>query len=241
MPMPHNWYMGVLYNADILMLYNVMKGSYIMKKLISEKKWNRMFDDLSDGFCEEHDNDGNLVFKTDKYNRYMDKVINMSDYKIVGIRHQIHYVIHRIKEKVNDYKLSHLRLGKLIPSNNDKNNRTLRVKGISFDAQWQMNRILAIVIRDYLRTFIKETPAIGNCVLRDNPEGLSYFEASQSNEIDFTKRWEETVNDVANDFDMLRIQLESCQSNNSVADDEIEKLTQKAFSGLTYIFNDLNW
>lgn len=213
-----------------------------MKKLISERKWNRMFDDLSDEYCDERDNDGNRVFKTEKYNQYMDKVIKMSDYKIVGIRHQIGFVIHRIKERINDYKLSHLRLGKLVPTNKIKNNRaSLHVKGIPFDAQWQMDRILAIVIRDYLRSFIKETPAIGNCVLRDNPEGLSYFEASQSNEIDFTKRWEETVSNVANDFDMLRIQLESCQSNNSVTDDEIEKLTKKAFSGLTYIFNDLNW
>ena len=55
-----------------------------------------------------------------------------------------------------------LSLGKLIYTDENEEYGSYRVEKISFDVLWQMDRMLAIIIRDYLRSFIKETPAIGN-------------------------------------------------------------------------------
>ena len=45
--------------------------------------------------------------------------------------------------------------------------RDFEIVDIPDEAQWRMDLYLSVIIRDYLRTFIKNTPAIGNCVISD--------------------------------------------------------------------------
>lgn len=211
------------------------------KKFITERKWNYMFDHLGDDLCDKVNEDGSRVFTPENFNTLMDRVKNLPDYRIVGLKHQIGYAIDKVKEKHRNYKLNHLKMGKFVSSKKDTDVESFHVEGISWDAHWQMDRILAIIIRDYLRYFIKETPVIGNCVLLDNPEGLDYFEASQSDTIDFAKRWEDTVNKVADEFDDLRRLIENYYSDDAATDEEIQKAIEKAFKDLIYIYPDLSW
>ena len=57
-------------------------------------------------------------------------------------------------------KMKKLSPGKLIYTDENEKYGSYRVEKISFDVLWQMDRMLAIIIRDYLRSFIKETRAI---------------------------------------------------------------------------------
>ena len=157
------------------------------------------------------------------------------------VKHQICRFIYRIKEKYDDYKLNHLKIGKLVRNKKDADDESFHIEKIDWDVHWQTDRILAIIIRDYLRFFIKKTPAIGNCVLIDNPEGLNYFEASKSETIDFAGRWEDTVNKVADEFDDLRRLIENYYFDGAVSNEELKKSTEKAFRDLIYIYPDLNW
>ena len=43
-----------------------------------------------------------------------------------------------------------------------------------WDIHWMSNVYIAAIIRDYLRFFIKNTPAVGNYVYEHNPEGYRY-------------------------------------------------------------------
>ncbi len=212
-----------------------------MKKYITERKWNQLYDSLSDGLCEINSEGESSEFTSENYVSYLNRVKNMSDYRIIGVRYQIRTVIERVKNKHRDYKLNHLNLGKAVNMKNNAESSNFQIKNISWDIHWQMNRMLAIIIRDYLRFFIKETPAIGNCVLNDNPEGLSYWEAVDSKDIDFAKRWKDTVNKVADEFDDLRLKIEEYETDNQVSDEEIQNRTEIAFKDLAYIFNDLSW
>ena len=144
-----------------------------------------------------------------------------------------------INDKIRDFRLNHINLGKLVR----RKDGLFSIKNISWDICWQTDRVLAIIIRDYLRQYIEESPAIGNCVISDNPEGLKYIEAVQSDEKEkiFAARWQDLVNSVADEFDKLSCLIENYSHNNPDADKEIEELTAKAFKDLTYIFNDLCW
>ena len=71
------------------------------------------------------------------------------------------------RRKIRDYKLRHLSLGKV--KNLDKDNfARFRIEKISWDVHWQTDLYLSVIIRDYLRFFIKNTFAIGNCVIDDS-------------------------------------------------------------------------
>ena len=59
--------------------------------------------------------------------------------------------------------------------------------------------------------------------------------------IDFAKRWDDTVNKVADEFDDLRRLIENYYSEDTAKDEEIQKATEKAFKDLIYIYPDLSW
>ncbi len=70
------------------------------------------------------------------------------------------YPVTAIKAKLHDYKLRHLRIGKV--KNLKKEGYTdFKIVNISWDVHWMTNLFLAVIIRDYLRFFIKNTPVIG--------------------------------------------------------------------------------
>ena len=185
---------------------------------------------------QKNEADGSSEYTPENYQRYLDRIMNMPDYRVVGVRHWLSL----IKDKLRDYRLNHLKIGKLVQSTQMGEKDSFRVKNISWDIHWQMDRMLSILIRDYLRFFINETPAIGNCVIKDNPEGLSYDEAINTKDIDFAERWRKVVNNAADEFDTLRLMIESDSSQGS-SYEMIHDQTKKALESLAYIFNDLNW
>ena len=160
-----------------------------------------------------------------------------------------------IKDKIRDYKLRHLSIGRV--KNLDKERFDLfRIENISWDVHWQTDLYLAVIIRDYLRFFIKNTLAIGNCVI-DDPGFLTepYYvgddnlskekNAKQQEKADFyAKRWNELVNSVADEFDELvkMMLMDGPEIGDYQEFNKKQKaLEKKAFSDLAEIFDDLSW
>ena len=159
------------------------------------------------------------------------------------------------RRKISDYKLRHLSLGKV--KNLDKDNfARFRIEKISWDVHWQTDLYLAVIIRDYLRFFIKNTMAIGNCVI-DDPSFLN--EPNYVGDDEYSKRknaeheekseyyfqkWKDLVNSVADEFDeLIKMML---MDDTEIGDyQEFNKkqkaLEKKAFSDLAEIFDDLSW
>ena len=51
-----------------------------MKKWITEKKYNKIFDQLSYDLCEKTEADGTKIYTPDNFNKWMDRVIDMPGY-----------------------------------------------------------------------------------------------------------------------------------------------------------------
>ena len=134
-----------------------------------------------------------------------------------------------------------LNLGKLIPTKDN----SYKVEKISFDVLWQMDRILSIVIRDYLRSFISKTPAVGNCIgdERYKKDLIGELVLSEEEIEKYNRKWVDAVNKTADEFDALRKLIESREQSyeNPPSEDEIKEATQEAFADLAFIFNDLCW
>ena len=150
------------------------------------------------------------------------------------------YPVTAIKAKLHDYKLRHLRIGKV--KNLKKDGYTdFKIVNISWDVHWMTNLYLAVIIRDYLRFFIKNTRAIGNCVIEEHLPPWHQF-GDKENEY-YWNKWESRVNTVADEFDILAHNTRR-ESREFIDDAEHEKMkeqTRKAFADLAEIFADLCW
>lgn len=154
----------------------------------------------------------------------------------------------RIKDRIRDYKLRHLRIGRVKNLDKERVN-VFCIEKISWDVHWQTDLYLAVIIRDYLRFFIKNTRAIGNCVIDDpsflnEPNYVGDDDLSKEKEEFYAKKWEELVNSVADEFDELvkMIIMDGFEIEDYREFEKKRKaLEQKAFSDLTEIFDDLMW
>lgn len=72
------------------------------KKFITEREWNRKFDSLPDGLGERSNADGSISFSPESFETYMERVINMPNYQIIGVRHQLKVLIRRFKQRRRD-------------------------------------------------------------------------------------------------------------------------------------------
>ena len=138
-------------------------------------------------------------------------------------------------------KMKKLSLGKLIYTDANEEYGSYMVEKISFDVLWQMDRMLAIIICDYLRSFIKETRAIGNCVIDHDPEKNPWEIFSEAELEVFDKRWKEVIEKTAEEFDELRKLIETSGNEHNVDIDTLKEQTKKAFEALAFIFCDLCW
>ena len=149
----------------------------------------------------------------------------------------------KLKDKIRDYKLRHLKLGKV--KNLDKHNFTeFRIDKISWDVSWQTSLYLAVIIRDYLRFFNKHTLAIGNCVVEDM-QAFMYGTEEEQNRLndEYSEKWYDLLESVADEFDEL---AEYYKDDNEdldwkVREEKRSALTKKAFADLAFIFDDLTW
>ncbi len=147
----------------------------------------------------------------------------------------------RFRDWIRDYKLRHLSIGRV--KNLDKERfEVFCIEKISWDLHWQTNLYLAVIIRDYLRFFIKNTLTVGNCVIEDQNAVRYGMDHEQSDY--YSKKWEERVNMVADEFDeLIKLMLmDSHEIEDCIEFDNKEKsLERKAFSDLAEIFDDLCW
>ena len=103
-----------------------------------------------------------------------------------------------------------------------------------------MNLFLAVIIRDYLRFFIKNTPAIGNTVWKDYDEMLNATpEESEAKSVE----WHAMVNSAADEFDAVAKYLREDDDIEDQVEHEKEgkALIKKAFADLAVIFDELYW
>ena len=140
-----------------------------------------------------------------------------------------------------NHKLRHLKIGKV--KQRKKGSYTdFEIVDISWDIHWMTNLYLAVIIRDYLRFFIKNTPAIGNTVF-DGDYSKMLSVPDEDTDL-YAKKWHDLVNGVADEFDELAKLMR--EEDGSVEDwtaydKRVKELTKKAFADLAYIFDELCW
>lgn len=206
-----------------------------MKKYITERKWDKLYDKATNGFAEKTLENGDEVYTKEGFDNYMNAVVNFPDYTIIGVRHQLSV----LKDRIRDYKLRHLKIGKV--KNLDKKKFTeFKIVNISWDVHWQMSLYIAVIIRDYLKFFNKHTPAIGNCVWKDYDEMLHATSEESDAAAD---RWHALVASVADEFDELaKFYKDDYEDvDGKVREVKRSELVKMAFSDLAFIFDDLTW
>ena len=147
----------------------------------------------------------------------------------------------RIKDAIHDYKLRHLKLGKVKQHKKDSYT-DFEIVNISWNIHWMTDLYLAVIIRDYLRFFIKNTPAIGNTVFEGDYSKMNNMTDEET--AMYSKKWHDLVNNTADEFDEL---AKLAWREDSSVDDwqaytkKEKELIKKAFADLAYIFDELNW
>ena len=143
----------------------------------------------------------------------------------------------------SEYKLRHLKLGRVKQRTKDRHD-DFEIVGISWNVNWMTHLYLAVIIRDYLRFFIKNTPTFPMRLVED----CEAFERTTGEERSrmgdkYMKRWQDDVNSVADEFDEL-IKHINCTSDDPKEDYSQKKereLAKKAFSDLAEIYDELWW
>ena len=209
-----------------------------MKKYITEKKWEKIFRQKTDGLCEKELEDGSKVFTADNFLKYLS--VDMSEYQIIGVRYQLRL----IKDRIKDYKLRHLSIGKLKITGKGDNEKA-EIMNISKPISWRSDLWLAVMIRDHLRHFIKNTACVGGCVFEKPGECLFTYADERDTDPDMQK-WRNLVNSVADEFDaLIPLILESHSTPKCGKKTDLMKkkkeMQKKAFADLEFIFNDLWW
>ena len=205
-----------------------------MKKIITEWKFDKLFDACEKGLGTK-DEEGNLIMTPEENKEWFRRIEELEEYVVIGPR----VLINKIKDKIHDYKLKHLSLGKVKFNGKSIDEGEIKITNIPFNLTWQTDIYLLVIIRDYLRNFIDRSPAIGNCVFKKdelNPKCKKYYHVDNEKK---AEEWKKLVNDVANEFD----DLYKMQNHRFEAWDEAEwqKLKIKAFKDLAFIIDDLNW
>lgn len=145
-------------------------------------------------------------------------------------------IFYRIKNRIHNYKLNHMNLGRA-----KRKNGKLRIEKIPWDIHWQTNRYIALIVRDYLRFFAENTPAIGNVPEVEGLDGDAAY-----------KVWIDKILSVAQEFDNLLSLIEKLDlyddSDERLDSWQIEDLfkqkqetTNRAFDCLREIFSELSW
>jgi hypothetical protein len=114
-----------------------------------------------------------------------------------------------------------------------------KVIGAKSEVGWNLDFNLAVMIRDYLRMFAKETYAHGNSVWteeeREKAREMSKEEYAKLDELKF-KEWQDKVNGIADKFNVVvkDIENETCditseqkQKDIDIAFDELKKIYQE--------------
>ena len=204
-----------------------------MRKIITEWKFDKLFDACEKGLGTK-DEEGNLILTSEENKEWFRRIEELEEYTVIGPR----ALVNKIKDKIHDYKLRHLHLGKVKYNGKNFDEGEFEITNIPFNLTWQTDTYLLVIIRDYLRNFINTSPAIGNCVFSKeqlDPKCKEYYE----NHEEYAEKWKNLVNEVADEFDELyKMQVKRFDTFDAT---KWQELKVKAFKDLTFIFDDLNW
>jgi hypothetical protein len=135
-------------------------------------------------------------------------------------------IISAIKFRERPVKLGKIKHGKVVGANSE--------------AGWNLDFNLAVMIRDYLRMFAKETFAHGNSVWteedREKTHEMSKEEYEKFDELKF-KEWQDMVKGVADKFDVVVKDYEN--ENGDITSEQKQKDIDIAFDGLKEIYQEL--
>ena len=209
-----------------------------MRKIITEWKFDKLFDACEQGLGTK-DEDGNLIMTPEENKEWFRRIEELEEYTALGPR----VLVNKIKDKIHDYKLRHLSLGKVKYKGKNFDEGEFEITKIPFNLTWQTDTYLLVIIRDYLRNFINTSPAIGNCIYDKENEKLN--DISQYHSQDVTteyidkafEKWEKLVNGVADEFDTLY----KMSKTEDYGKPLWKELKAKAFEDLAFIFDDLGW
>ena len=104
------------------------------------------------------------------------------------------------------------------------------LEGISWDIHWMTNFVLVVIIRDYLRFFIRKTPE----AVRSNP-GTVFEEAHETGKTGSFDKRQHKGSMVAEEFDKLMHDM--CKPADGK---EIDAQAMKAFTDLSEIWSGEN-
>lgn len=74
------------------------------KKFITERKWDREFNRLTEGLGEKSNEDESMAFSPESFGAYMERVIKMPDYQIIGVQYQLKVLVRRVKERLREQR-----------------------------------------------------------------------------------------------------------------------------------------
>ena len=193
-----------------------------MKKIISQWTFDKLYEKSFEGLGTK-DEEGNFTFYDGRFEKWVRRLDYLDEnYIVVGPR----IIPNFIRRKIHEYRTRHLSLGKVHYKDKDINKADFEITNIPKDLTYWLQSYLTIMIRDYLREFIKHSPVIGNCVQNEE----------DSNEVK-AKRWKDLVNKTVDEFDKLSTYVCSDEFGSA----EYIKLKEEAFKDLAFIFDDLVW
>lgn len=167
-------------------------------------------------------------------------------YQPCGLLHFLHYLPHRISNRIDRYEIEHLKLGK-----QKWRNGKLYIEKIPYYVSSEATMYLTAILRDYLRAFAKNTYAIGNSLFEKDGEENNCFQiravcSAEEGQVDgVLEDWRKMVGDVADLFDKA---ADLCTASWDHDDwEERERLWKEyrqtlsaAFDALKPIFQDLS-
>lgn len=167
-------------------------------------------------------------------------------YQPGGFLYFLHYLPHWISNRIDRYKIEHLKLGK-----QKWRNGKLYIEKIPYFVSSEATMYLTAILRDYLRAFAKNTYAIGNALFEKDGEENNCFQiravsSVEEGQVDGAlEDWRKMVCDVADLFDKA---ADLCTASWDHDDwEERERLWKEyrqtlsaAFDALKPIFQDLS-
>lgn len=167
-------------------------------------------------------------------------------YQPSGLLYFLYFLPHRISNKIDRYKIEHLKLGK-----QKWRDGKLYIEKIPYFVSSEATMYLTAILRDYLRAFAKNTYAIGNALFeKDGEENNCFFiravsSAEEGQADGALEDWRKMVNDVADLFDKAADLCSAAWDHDEPEDGErlwkeYRKTLVAAFDALKPIFHDLD-
>ncbi len=167
-------------------------------------------------------------------------------YQPSGLLYFLHYLPHWISNRIDRYKIEHLKLGK-----QKWRNGKLYIEKIPYFVSSEATMYLTAILRDYLRAFAKNTYAIGNSLFEKDGEENNCFQiravcSAEEGQVDGAlEDWRKMVGDVADLFDKAADQCSEAWDSDDYNDKErlwkeYRQTLSAAFDALKPIFQDLS-